>query len=152
MNVKTMFAACTAKLRGKPSSFVPLENQILGSLTSQSWLGSQLPGADKWISNCGVSTEYQDSSFLPHSQKKMLPPLFHPVNNLGKVTQAIKPTSRIKYSRGQVTVFVHLETKNGIVSSGDAKNVRIHTNPGREGTQFGEKQPPHPTQRKADLS
>lgn len=36
--------------------------------------------------------------------------------------------------------------------SGETKNVRRQGNPGREGMQFGEKQPPHPTQRKADLS
>lgn len=95
MSGKMMFAASTAKLREKPSSFVHLQNQILGSLASQSWLGSQLPGAEQWISNCEVSTEYQDSSYLPTAKRRCCLLVFHPLNNLGKVTQAIKPTCRL---------------------------------------------------------
>lgn len=159
MNVKMMFAGCTAKLREKPSSFVHLQNQILGSLTSQSWLGSWLPGAEQWISNCGASTEYRDSSYPPRgggSQEKMLPSCISPAEQFAKSNSGYKTNLQIKYSRGQVTGFVLQyiiwRLKMASFPSGGTKNVRRQANPGREGIQFAEKQPPHPTQGRAHLS
>lgn len=53
---------------------------------------------------------------------------------------------------GFVLQYIIWRLKMASFPRGKTKSVRRQANLGREGMRFGEKQPPHPTQRKADLS
>lgn len=90
MNGKMMFIDCSAKLRVKPTIFINLQNYILGVSrkgppTGQSRFGTQLPRAEQWISNGRVSIECQDSKYRSIAKRRSCLPIFHPLNNLGKV-------------------------------------------------------------------